>query len=142
MQVRAGRGCCACLLPAVRVLSKGGQSACLLQAAAHAATAAAARPRPEAAQGKRRGALARLRNAAVAHALRDEEAVLWVDADITAMPRHTLGALVDSGKDVVTTITKGCAFSARRCLARGARTACVHRLQPPDTAPGRHLPPV
>lgn len=39
--------------------------------------------------------------------------MLWVDADITSMPRHTLSTLVDSGKDVVTTITKGWGTRAR-----------------------------
>ena len=58
-------------------------------------------------QRRRRGALARLRNAALAHCLRSEEAVLWVDADVTAMPSHTLATLLDSGKDVVTAVTKG-----------------------------------
>lgn len=33
--------------------------------------------------------------------------MLWVDADVTAMPSHTLATLLDSGKDVVTAVTKG-----------------------------------
>ncbi|GBF94395.1 hypothetical protein Rsub_07209 [Raphidocelis subcapitata] len=60
-----------------------------------------------AAQRRRRGALARLRNAALAHALGLEDHVFWVDSDITSMPSHTLAALVDSGKDIVTTVTNG-----------------------------------
>jgi hypothetical protein len=68
-----------------------------------------AHPAPPAAQAqrRRRTALARLRNLAVSVSLNLEEAVLWVDADITFMPPHTLSTLADSGKDIVTTITKG-----------------------------------
>jgi hypothetical protein len=44
---------------------------------------------------------------AVSIALDGEDAVLWVDSDITSMPNTTLSTLIDSGKDVVTTITKG-----------------------------------
>jgi hypothetical protein len=64
-------------------------------------------PPAAAAQRGRRGALARLRNSALAFALGLEDYVFWVDSDITSMPSHTLAALVGSGKDVVTTVTKG-----------------------------------
>ncbi|KIY95971.1 hypothetical protein MNEG_11989 [Monoraphidium neglectum] len=64
-------------------------------------------------QRRRRAVLARLRNLAVSVALELEEAVLWVDADITFMPNHTLSTLVASGKDIVTTITKGAKTSSQ-----------------------------
>jgi hypothetical protein len=51
--------------------------------------------------------LARLRNLALSLALGPEDAVLWVDSDVTSMPRDALSQLVDSGKDVVTAVTKG-----------------------------------
>jgi hypothetical protein len=55
----------------------------------------------------RRGLLARLRNLLLSLALDLEDAVLWVDSDITSMPANTLAALVGSGKDIVTTVTQG-----------------------------------
>jgi hypothetical protein len=83
-------------------------------------------------QRQRRSVLARLRNSLVALALGTEDAVLWVDSDVTSMPRHTLAALVDSGKDVVTTITKGCvgrpgaAPPRRSAPARHCKTGDIH----------------
>ena len=51
--------------------------------------------------------LARLRNMLLSLSLDVEDAVLWLDSDITSMPNHTLSTLVESGKDVVTTVTMG-----------------------------------
>ena len=48
-------------------------------------------------QRSRRGFLARLRNLLLAHALRQEDHVLWVDADILHIPRPLLPALLTSG---------------------------------------------
>lgn len=73
--------------------------------------------------------LARLRNAALALALDLEDTVFWVDADVVAMPKHTISALVGSGKDIVTTITKKCARARARAAGMridraGAARAC------------------
>jgi hypothetical protein len=69
-------------------------------------TATLQKTTPADVQRVRRGLLARLRNLLLSLALDLEEAVLWVDSDITSMPANTLAALVGSGKDIVTTVTK------------------------------------
>ncbi|KAI8476936.1 MAG: hypothetical protein J3K34DRAFT_399862 [Monoraphidium minutum] len=89
-----------------------------------------------AAQRRRRSTLARLRNTALAHGLDTEDAVLWVDADITAMPGHTLGSLVDSGKDIVTTITKGWDESVYDLNAWRLPRLPYNASQGPDFVPG------
>jgi mannan polymerase complexes MNN9 subunit len=52
-------------------------------------------------QKERRRTLARLRNLLLYSALRMEQAVLWLDADVTRVPPALLGTAAASGKDVV-----------------------------------------
>ncbi|MGQ9371117.1 glycosyltransferase [Azospirillum sp. ST 5-10] len=52
-------------------------------------------------QRLRRGAIARARNRLLQAALRDEEWVLWVDADVADAPADALRRLLDSGHDIV-----------------------------------------
>jgi hypothetical protein len=52
-------------------------------------------------QLRRRGAIARARNLLLSRALRDEEWVLWVDADLARWPADVLARLVAAGKDIV-----------------------------------------
>ncbi|HEX4766820.1 MAG TPA: glycosyltransferase [Lichenihabitans sp.] len=53
-------------------------------------------------QFARRRALARLRNRLLQATLRDEDWVLWLDADVIGYPPDTLGRLLDTGRDIVT----------------------------------------
>lgn len=52
-------------------------------------------------QRRRRGILADARNQLLAAALRDEDHVLWLDADLIDYPATLLSRLVDSGHDIV-----------------------------------------
>jgi len=52
-------------------------------------------------QRRRRGILADARNQLLAAALRDEDHVLWLDADLVDYPATLLSQLVDSGHDIV-----------------------------------------
>jgi hypothetical protein len=52
-------------------------------------------------QKERRRTLARLRNLLLYSALRAEQAVLWLDADVTRVPPRLLAAAASSGKDIV-----------------------------------------
>ncbi|KAF9966121.1 hypothetical protein BGZ70_003251 [Mortierella alpina] len=54
-------------------------------------------------QRERRRLIARLRNYLLYSTLQDEEAVLWIDSDVTHIPSDVLGRMVDSGKDIITT---------------------------------------
>ncbi|CAO3570899.1 unnamed protein product [Mortierella alpina] len=54
-------------------------------------------------QRERRRLIARLRNYLLYSTLQDEEAVLWIDADVTQIPSDVLGRMVHSGKDIITT---------------------------------------
>ncbi|KAF9573070.1 hypothetical protein EC968_009030 [Mortierella alpina] len=55
-------------------------------------------------QRERRRLIARLRNYLLYSTLQpDEQAVLWIDSDVTRIPSHVLGRMVDSGKDIITT---------------------------------------
>ena len=53
-------------------------------------------------QFTRRRALARLRNRLLQAALRDQDWILWIDADVLDCPPDTLLRLLDSGRDIVT----------------------------------------
>jgi len=54
-------------------------------------------------QRMRRSLLARARNALLTHALRDENYVLWVDADIIKMQHsNMLKKMIESNKDIIT----------------------------------------
>jgi hypothetical protein len=53
-------------------------------------------------QVERRAALARSRNHLLFRALRDEEWVLWLDADVIEYPRDIIEVLLGAGKDIVT----------------------------------------
>jgi mannan polymerase complexes MNN9 subunit len=52
-------------------------------------------------QRERRRTLARLRNLLLFSALRAEQGVLWLDADVTRVPPRLLEAAASSGKDIV-----------------------------------------
>ena len=83
-------------------------------------------------QGKRRSVLARLRNTLVAYALDTQDAVFWVDSDVTNMPQNALAALVGSGKDIVTAVTKGCARGRSAPRARVCARAQTLLTQLPE----------
>ncbi|KAJ3297214.1 hypothetical protein HK104_000731 [Borealophlyctis nickersoniae] len=53
-------------------------------------------------QRERRRLLARLRNLLLYSALRYEEAVVWIDADVIKIPGEAVEVMLKSGKDVVT----------------------------------------
>ncbi|KAF9922455.1 hypothetical protein BGZ67_010529, partial [Mortierella alpina] len=46
-----------------------------------------------------------MRNFLLYSTLGDEDAVLWIDSDMTHIPRDVLSRMVGSGKDVLTTAT-------------------------------------
>jgi UDP:flavonoid glycosyltransferase YjiC (YdhE family)/glycosyltransferase involved in cell wall biosynthesis len=52
-------------------------------------------------QLRRRSVLARSRNYLLARALRDEEWVLWIDADVAAWPPDVIERLLAAGRDIV-----------------------------------------
>ncbi|KAF9955271.1 hypothetical protein BGZ72_003894 [Mortierella alpina] len=54
-------------------------------------------------QRERRRLIARLRNYLLYSTLRDEDAVFWIDSDVTCIPSYVLGRMVESGKDIITT---------------------------------------
>ncbi|CAO3568034.1 unnamed protein product [Mortierella alpina] len=56
-------------------------------------------------QRDRRRLIARMRNYLLYSTLTDEDAVLWIDSDMTHIPPDALGRMVDSGNDVITTAT-------------------------------------
>ncbi|KAG0028191.1 hypothetical protein BGZ82_008557 [Podila clonocystis] len=57
-------------------------------------------------QRERRRLIARLRNYLLYTAMRDEDAVLWIDSDMIRVPNDLLARMIDSGKDVITTATR------------------------------------
>ncbi|KAG0010160.1 hypothetical protein BGZ81_002953 [Podila clonocystis] len=57
-------------------------------------------------QAPRRRLLARLRNFLLFSTLREEDSVLWIDADMTAFEPNLLDRMIDSGKDIITTKTE------------------------------------
>ncbi|KAF9932715.1 hypothetical protein BGZ67_004591, partial [Mortierella alpina] len=56
-------------------------------------------------QKVRRRLIARMRNFLLYSTLGDEDAVLWIDSDMTYIPPDVLSRMVDSGKDIITTAT-------------------------------------
>ncbi|KAF9949344.1 hypothetical protein BGZ72_008857 [Mortierella alpina] len=56
-------------------------------------------------QKVRRRLIARLRNFLLYSTLGDEDAVLWIDSDMTHIPPDVLSRMADSGKDIITTAT-------------------------------------
>ncbi|KAF9981652.1 hypothetical protein BGZ75_007004 [Mortierella antarctica] len=56
-------------------------------------------------QKVRRRLIARMRNFLLYSTLGDEDAVLWIDSDMTHIPPDVLSRMVDSGKDIITTAT-------------------------------------
>ncbi|KAF9272457.1 hypothetical protein BGZ68_002399, partial [Mortierella alpina] len=54
-------------------------------------------------QRERRRLIARLRNYLLYSTLRDEDAVLWIDSDMTRIPSYVLSRMIESGKDIITT---------------------------------------
>ncbi|KAF9560239.1 hypothetical protein EC968_006261 [Mortierella alpina] len=56
-------------------------------------------------QTTRRRTIARMRNFLLYGTLEDEDAVLWIDSDMTIIPPDVLSRMVDSGKDIITTVT-------------------------------------
>ena len=50
----------------------------------------------------RRQALARIRNRLLQAALRDDDWVLWIDADVVSWPPETLNRLLEAKRDIVT----------------------------------------
>ena len=71
-------------------------------------------------QRSRRGFLARLRNLLLAQSLRQEDHVLWVDADIVQIPRPLLPALLASG------VIQGVRFGPAWCLAQSVVSLNVY----------------
>ncbi|RKO89399.1 Anp1-domain-containing protein [Blyttiomyces helicus] len=53
-------------------------------------------------QFDRRGNIAMARNALVVHALKEEDFVLFVDADVGGIGEGTVGKMLESGKDILT----------------------------------------
>jgi hypothetical protein len=52
-------------------------------------------------QKQRRRTLARLRNYLLSGSLEDNDAVLWIDADIVSIPPNLLSQMISSGKDII-----------------------------------------
>lgn len=75
-------------------------------------------------QMERRGILARSRNRLLAHALRDEEWVLWIDVDVVEYGPGIINQLLASKKDIVTPHCVleygGCSFDRNAWRDRGA----------------------